>query len=107
MKLSELQDNDKKAMKLSSGGLSESLEDIKQVLHYQGFQYVSKVIYLELINRHHNNPLASYFGIEKTCKLIARKYYWPMLQQDVKAYIKGCDICLASKAVYYKLYGDL
>lgn len=26
---------------------------------------------------------------------------------NVKAYIKGYDVCLASKTVRYKLYGDL
>ncbi len=38
---------------------------------------------------------------------MARKFYWPTLQRDVEAYIKGCDVCLTSKAVYYNLYGDL
>ncbi len=79
MSLSELQDDDKEAMKLSSEGLLEGWEDIEQVLHYQGLPYVPKVIRSELISRHHDDPLAGHFGIEKTCKLIARKYYWPML----------------------------
>ena len=30
-----------------------------------------------------------------------------MLRQDVEAYIKGCNVCLASKAVRHKPYGDL
>ena len=63
-----------------------------------------KVICSELISRHHKNLLTSYFGIMKTQKLIAKKYYWPMLQKDFKAYIKGCNICLASKAVCHKPY---
>ncbi len=60
-----------------------------------------------MIGRHQDNPLVGHFGIEKTCKLIARKYYWPTVQRDVKAYVKGCDVCLTSKAVCHKLYGDL
>ncbi len=79
MRLPELQDDDKEAMKLRSERLSEGWEDIKQLLHYQGLLYVSKVIRSELISRHHNDPLAGHFGIEKTRKLIARKYYWPTL----------------------------
>ncbi len=74
-RLLELQDDDKKAMKLRSEGLAEGWEDIEQVLHYQGLLYVPKVIRSELISRHHDDPLAGHFGIEKTCKLIARKYY--------------------------------
>ncbi len=75
MTLPELQDDDKEAMKLRSKGLPKGWEDIEQVLHYQGLPDVSKVICSELIIRDHDDPLAGYFGIEKTRKLIARKYY--------------------------------
>ena len=51
--------------------------------------------------------MAGHFEIDKTQELIARKYYWPTLRQDVEAYVKGCDVCLASKAVRHKPYGDL
>ena len=51
------------------------MDDIKDVLYYQSFLYVLKVIYFELIIKYHNNLLIDYFGIEKTQKLIARKYY--------------------------------
>ncbi len=80
MRLPELQDNDKEVMKLRSKRLLKGWEDIKQVLHYQDFLYVPKIILSELINRHHNDPLAGHFGIKKTCELIAKKYYWPMLR---------------------------
>ena len=66
-----------------------------------------KTIQTELINRLHNNPLAGYFGIEKTHKLLARKYFWLSLRHNVEAYVKGCDVCLASKAVRHKPYGNL
>ncbi len=104
MRLPELQDDDKEAMNLRSERLPEDWKDIEQVLHYQGLPYVPKVICRELISRHPNDPLAGHFGIEKTRKLIARKYYWPTLQQDIDTYVKGCDICLALKAVYHKPY---
>ena len=41
------------------------------VLHYQGLFFVLEAIEIELISRHNNNPLAGYFGIEKTRKLLA------------------------------------
>ncbi len=107
MGLLELQDNDKEAMKLRSKGLSEGWEDIGQVLHHLGLSYVPKVICSELISRHHDNPLIGHCGMAKTRELIARKYYWLTLQWDVEAYVKSCDVCLASKAVCHKPYGDL
>ncbi len=72
MRLPELHDDDKEAMKLRLKGLLEGWKDIEQMFYYQGLLYVPKVIRLELINRRHDNPLVGHFGIEKTCKLIAR-----------------------------------
>ena len=60
-----------------------------------------------MISHHHNDPLIGYFGIDKTRELIGRKYYWPSLKKDAKNYFRGCDICLTSKAVRHKPYGDL
>ncbi len=81
MSLPELQYDDKEAKKLRSEQvLPEGWEDIEQMFHYQGLPYVPKVIRSELINRHYDDPLAGHFSIEKTLKLIARKYYWPTLR---------------------------
>ena len=60
----------------------------------------------KLISRHQDDSLACHFGIEKTYKLLVPKYFWPSLRHNVEAYIKGCDVCLASKAVKYKPYSD-
>ena len=65
------------------------------------------MIRTELISRHHNNKLASHFDIEKTRELVAQKYYLPTLRHDVEDYLKGCDVCMTSKAVRHKPYGDL
>ena len=60
-----------------------------------------------MISRHHDDPLAGHFGIDKTRELVSRKYYWPSLRKDVENYVRGCDVCLASKAIRHKPYGDL
>ena len=66
-----------------------------------------EIIKTKLISRHHDNPLAGYFGIDKTQELIAQKYYWPTVCRDVETYVTGYHVCLASKAVKHKLYGNL
>ena len=106
LRLQELQDEDAQAKKIRAEK-REGWEDSERVLHHQGLPYVPKLIKTKLISRHHDDPPASYFGIEKTRELVARKYYWEILQCNVENYIKGCDVCLASKAMRYKPYGDL
>ncbi len=75
MKFPQLQNDDKEVKKLRLEKLPEGCEDIKEVLYYQGLLYTSKVICSDIINKYHKDPLTSHFGIEKTQKLIARKYY--------------------------------
>ena len=106
LRLQELQEEDVEAQKIRTEK-RESWEEIDGVLHHQGLPYVPELIRTELISRHHDDPLAGHFGIEKTRELVARKYYWETLRRDVENYVKGCDVCLASKAVRHKPYGDL
>ena len=77
------------------------------MLHFQHFPYLLEIIRTKIISKRYDDPLARHFGTEKTRELVARKYYWPTLQADIDAYVKRCDVCLALKAVRYKLYRDL
>ena len=57
-------------------------------------------LYLKLFEQsslagHHNNFLMDYFNIDKTKKLIGKKYYWSSFKKDFEAYIKGCNVYLA------------
>ena len=108
LRLSKLQENNEEAeLFKTSVSLPEGWEDVEEVLQYQGLPYVPEIIRSEVISRYHNNPLAGHFGIDKIRKLVGRKYYWPSLRRDVESYVQGCDVCLASKAVRHKPYGDL
>ena len=108
LRLSELQENDDEAKLLrGSADLPEGWEDVEGVLQYQGLPYVPEIIRSEIISRHHNDPLAEHFGIDKIRELVGRKYYWPSLRRDVESYVRGCDVCLASKTVRHKPYGGL
>ena len=108
LRLAELQESDEEARKIkATGELQEGWEDSNGVLHHQGLSFVPEIIQTKLISCHHNDSLAGHFGINKTRKLIGRKYYWPSLRKDVEDYVKGCDICLGLKVVRHKPYGDL
>ena len=39
--------------------------------------------------------------------MVTKKYFWPTFCQEVEAFVKGCNICLVLKTVYYKLYRNL
>ena len=50
-------------------------KDVKILLHYQNFLYISKIIWTEFISKYHNNLLTGYFDINKIQKLVAQKYH--------------------------------
>ena len=106
LRLQELQETNSKAQELGQQGW-ESYEKVNEVFHHQGLSFVPEAIQIELISRYQDDPLSGYFGIKTTCELLARKYYWPIFKHNVEAYVKGCDMCLALKAVRYKPYADL
>ena len=74
LKLQELQKANSKAQELRHQK-ANNYKEIDEIFHYQGLLFVSKAIQTELISRYDNNPLAGYFGIEKTRKLLPQKYY--------------------------------
>ena len=45
----------------------------------------------------HDIKVSGHLGIKKTLSKIRQSYYWPGLQNDVKAYVGGCDICARRK----------
>lgn len=59
------------------------------------------------MSKYHDNLLANHFGIKKTQELATPKNYWPILQANMKAYVKGCNIYVTSKVVKYNFYEDL
>ena len=75
LRLVELQAEDGLAQKIIAEKLHGNWKDSDRILHHPGLPYVPEIIRTELISRHHNDPLASYFGIEKIQELVTRKYY--------------------------------
>ena len=82
-------------------------KDVDRVLDYQGLPFIPEVIQTKPISQHHDNLLASHFGIKKTRELVSKKYYWPSLRKNVEAYVKGNNVCLAPKAIRHKPHSDL
>lgn len=76
-------------------------------MHVLGLSFVLEIICTDLVSWHYNKSSTGYFEIKKTGELVAGKYYEPIFYYNIKAYIKGCDIYLASKIIRRKLYEDL
>ena len=45
----------------------------------------------------HCSPYAGHTGMNRTATLIARYFYWPDMQEDIKDYVRGCVLCQRNK----------
>ena len=50
-----------------------------------------------IVQSHHDPPAYGHPGISRTTELVARRYWWPRMTQDVKDYVKGCADCQRNK----------
>ena len=75
LKLSELQESDDETRRIRAEGLKNDYEGVDGILYHQGLSFVPEAIQIELISRHHDDPLIGHFGIDKTKNLVGRKYY--------------------------------
>ena len=104
LRLQKLQKTDSETQELRT---KDGYQNINRVLHYQGLRFMPNAICIKLINRHHNDSLADYFGIDNIRELLAKTYFWPTLWHNVEIYVKDCNWCLALKAIRHKPYNDL
>ena len=66
-----------------------------------------KIIWIELISHYYNDSLIEHFDINITKELINQIYFGPSFRNNVKAYIKDCNVCLALKAIKHKPYNNV
>ena len=53
----------------------------------------SNLLQMEVIQKHHNSPVAGHPGYEKMLDLLQCNYYWPRMATTVKEYIARCNTC--------------
>ena len=41
----------------------------------------------------HEDLLAGHFGFNETYRAISERYFWPQMGDDIKKYVRSCDIC--------------
>ena len=62
---------------------------------------------IEIIQLHHDMPIAGHRGQWKTVELVTRNYWWPGVTKEVKQYMERCDQCQRMKNRAEMLAGKL
>ena len=79
------------------------------LLYFKGLIYIprDKSVQQQILQLHHDHPLAGHFGEDKTFNLLSRTFYLPNLRQIVHNYVQGCQLCAKTKHSQHKPYGQL
>ncbi|SJL05370.1 uncharacterized protein ARMOST_08737 [Armillaria ostoyae] len=94
------------ANELWDKGIAASLEHERGITEKDGILYYDNRVYVprhpslrgEIISQSHDHITAGHPGIAKTRELVQREYWWPKIQKDVEAYVKGCETCQRTKS---------
>ena len=46
-----------------------------------------------IIQESHDSPIAGHPGRDETYRLVARQWFWPNLVNDIRRFIRNCDVC--------------
>ena len=47
----------------------------------------------DIIQLHHDTTMTGHLGQYKTHELVTWNYWWPRLQNDIRLYVEGCEVC--------------
>ena len=85
-----------------------------ELLYYDDVVYIPEDLRENVIRAHHDSSLVDHFDIERTLKLIRRKYYWSNqnsiealeMRQQIKKHCETCVVCKRNKVARHKSYGE-
>ena len=83
--------------------------DDDDLLRYKGALYVpeSPAVREEILGVNYDDPHAGHFGFYRTLELVRRKYYWLGMRNDIKKYLKTCEVCQRVKTKRHRPHGEL
>ena len=52
-----------------------------------------KPLRAKILKLAHDIPAAAHLGMSKTKKRLEQHFYWPSISEDIKLYVRTCDVC--------------
>lgn len=52
---------------------------------------------VEVLKENHDDKLSAHQGVTRTIEKVQRRYFWPGMRGDIKAYVSSCEVCIANK----------
>ena len=59
--------------------------------------FIPRTLRREVLQLFHDAPESGHFGVRKTKRAMKNRVYWPNMMQEIREYVKTCDICQTRK----------
>lgn len=76
------------------------------LLLYNSFIYISKILHLDVLWIHHDNHLINHFDIIRTLELLSHNYWFPQISSYIKQYISIYNLYSHSKSSWYMKHDE-
>ncbi len=80
-----------------------------ELLYKRSVLFIPEVeaLRMEILKKHHDDPLASHFATKKTYNTLRHKYFRPNMYKQVDTYCTSCLICQGARVIRGKQPGQL
>ena len=80
--------------------VSECELDTQNFIRFRGRRWVpnKESLRTNIIQHAHDSTMTGHPGREGTYTVVSREYFWPNMSQDVRQFVRNCDICGRTKA---------
>jgi len=93
--------------KVEGDPIPHGWKQIENIWTYMGKIYIPPILQQDVFREMHSKGPAAHPGIKATTAVITTDYYWPKLRNDVREWVKNCDICQRMKNRNKKPHGML
>src|SRR6266576_5150765 len=66
-----------------------------------------KPLKLKVLEANHDSKIAGHFGQYKTLERLRQNFFWSKMNDEVRDYVRSCDVCQRDKASRRRKYGLL
>ena len=64
--------------------------------------FIPETLVPEILKICHSHSLVGHPGVQKTCDIVSKNYFWPHCSQQTKEYVLNCETCQLSKGKVMK-----
>jgi hypothetical protein len=99
----------KEAVLRKDENVAEKFEVKDGLLYYENRWVIPNdaALKLRILSENHDSKVAGHFGQFKTTERMKQNFFWAKMDEEVRDYVRSCDVCQRDKVGRHRRYGLL